>query len=254
MKKPTLQSFLKWLFIKVPIVTLILFLAMAGSLKLVERYPNPLKQGLEDFLSQRTSTNASIEIVETIKFFPDIIIDLRDIKLHNRVNAAIVDLNIAHFVAKAPLWSVFINAGYLTHLDIEDLTSASGFIAPHKIQADNISLLSHDGPEQYGHFLQVTGRYDSKPLSLEVKIDKKGKNYKIPANMPFSLQIGNTNLNATIYRTGRDMQMGNILINGKKPTKDRYIIVKDGVYQSNHPLACLLESAQINTCQDFLNP
>ncbi|MCI5059878.1 MAG: hypothetical protein MRY79_02275 [Alphaproteobacteria bacterium] len=252
----TKEKFLKWLFIRVPLVTLILFIILAGSLKLVERYPDPLKEGLEQFLSQRTNTNASIEILDHVQFFPNIIISLKNIKLHNRQNAAIIDLEIDEFFARSPLWSIFFNTRYIRDLKIKNLHSIAGFMTPKASHFDEISINTLNGPEQYGSFIEGNGTYDAQDTTFQIRIEKKGQNYKIPSAFPFSLQIGKTDLNATMVRKGSDMLMTLTTINtsNQEYGPQDYDIVTKGKYHKDQPFSCLLEYGNMSPCQIYLNP
>ena len=120
------KKFIKWIFIRIPIILIILAAMMIGSLKLVERYPEPLRDGIEEFLSKNSDTNATIGVLERVKFFPNIEIYLRDVTMHNTQNAAVVNIALESAKISAPFWSMFFGGSQLNNISITNLKLKTG--------------------------------------------------------------------------------------------------------------------------------
>ena len=54
------RIFLKFILIKFPIFILIVMAIFAFVLKMIERYPDPIKEGLEQYIASASQTNVTI--------------------------------------------------------------------------------------------------------------------------------------------------------------------------------------------------
>ena len=178
-KKQRIIKFVKFLAIKLPIIFGILALMMIASLKLVERYPDPLREGFQDYLSRAYDTNATIGRLEKISFFPMINVHATDITMHNKSNAAVIDMKIESITLRSPFWSMLLHAGRVNKLKIKGLKSNSGFIMPQSVQIDNLDIIDREGPEQYGSFIVASGLYNGQKMTFEAEIKKLKSSYKI---------------------------------------------------------------------------
>ena len=73
-KKTKKRKRLKLFLFTIPVIMMVVVGIMLVALKVVERYPIPLRQGFEQYLSNVTGTNATISELEEIKFFPNIVL------------------------------------------------------------------------------------------------------------------------------------------------------------------------------------
>ncbi len=188
-KKQRLKKLAKFLFIKFPIFLGIIALMMIVSLKMVERFPDPLREGFQQYLSQAYNTNATIGQLEKIAFFPKIDVRASDITMHNNANAALIDMEIKSIAIQSPFWSMIFNTGHLNRLMVEGLKANAGFILPHAIEINKLDIIDKEGPDQYGSFVVAEGSYNNQEMNFEAEIKKIKSGYKILGKILLILAI-----------------------------------------------------------------
>lgn len=253
--KTRFKRFVKWVVFRFPLFLVIIGAVMIGALKLVERYPVPLTQGFEEYLSKTTGTSASIGKLERIKFFPNFDIHIQDLTMHNYDNAAIVDLDVDTVKISSPFFTMLFSGNKLNGFLIENLTSKAGLITPLDLKINTASLVDKNGPDQYGSFFSANGQYGGKDLFFEAEVQKKGRSYFIPAKIPFSIRVGGSALNAELDKGFTEVHLRNAVFSkGEKTSSaDDYPLVKMREYNKNNPLMCLLENGDAPNCDIYLD-
>lgn len=243
----------KWFLVRLPFVLILSVLCLIGVLKLVEGHPEALKQGLEEFFSGATQTRVTIGTVDKAVFFPSIDIEMNDMTFHDASNVALIPLTIKKLDVKFPFSSIFFNKGRFEGIFIENMRAQSGFLYPHQLYIEKMSVVAKDGPEQYGDFIVANGTYRQQPMMLEVKVEKTKKGYQIPHSMPFSLTIGDYALNAQYDNTKRAKLTNVVLSKGELSSKAAtYELIQDKQYNKNNPLSCLIDESDLAECDDYL--
>lgn len=253
-RKNRRKKLFKFVFLKFPIFVMIFMAVMIAALKLVERYPDPLREGFEQYLSQGTRTNATIGKLDKFAFFPNIDIRLREITFHNRNNAAEIDLTIEYAEVSAPLWSIFTGNNRLKNLDIQKFDAKENVVTPQALYIAKAGIVNKTGPEQYGSFITAEGTYNKRKMFFEAEVEKKGADYYVPKAVSFTLSLGSAALDATLDKGLLDVKLKNTVFTlaGKKSEAKDYILVKSGEYNKNNPLTCLYEKADIQDCKIYL--
>jgi len=248
------KKFLKFLFIKFPIILLALGLVFYITLKLVERYPVPLREGLEEYISGTFGASASIGKMNKFAFVPMVDVDIEDVTLHRVNNAAQIDLKMKSARITIPFWGAFLGQNKFEKFEMREIVSEAGVILPQSFNFDRIGILEKEGPDQYGQFIIVDGIYGNKDFNIEAKIKKNGDYFQVPMSVPFVLTHGDLTLNGTIERKLRRVILTNGVINidGEKSSLDDYVLVKSNEYTKNNPLSCILEYADGAKCREYL--
>ena len=251
---PKLKKIIRFFLTRLPFVLALGLLIMVGSLKLVEKYPVPLKEGFEKFLNEKTGTNATIGNLDKIAFIPRFDIRMRNLTMHNRDNAGIIDLEIKEIDFKAPAWSVFLNGKRVSHINATGIKANSGILSPHALEIKSIKIEDKQGPEQYGSFLIATGTYAGHAMDFEASLEKSGDSYKISNLIPFSLQIGAYEITGTYNKKFSGIWMNEAVFskgNKKSDTHD-YLLMKSGNYNQDNPLVCMIDNKDLNVCDKYL--
>ncbi|MEM8833838.1 MAG: hypothetical protein AAGB32_04780 [Pseudomonadota bacterium] len=247
------QKFLRFLLITFPIICIILGIVFVGALKMVERFPEPLKQGFEQYLSETTQTNASIEKIESFAFIPDVNISFKNLKLHDRSNAANISMQADHIAMQLPFWSVFFSGSNLKNIKIENMSSENGVLLPLAMDGVDLSIVEEEGPDQFGSFIKVTGLYGGQPLEAEVQIQKAEEGYKIPSDIPFSVKLGQSSLNGIIQKNIASIELKNAVFEkaNQKAEAREFHLLKSGEYIINNPLSCLIIHGDSEECNQY---
>ncbi len=254
-KKHRRRKLMKWFFFRIPIILMIFGGILIASLKLVERYPDPLRQGFEEYLSKATNRNALIGTLEEIKFFPNFVIDARNITIHNRQNAAVIDLEIEKINMKSPFSSMFLNSRKINNLVLENLHANAGMFGPKEMKISSASIVDKKGPDQYGSFLFAEGEHGGKTAYFEAELKVGTYSYSVPSNVPFSLQIGEYALNATLNKNFTNVTLDNVVFSKGDQSSEakKYIFVEDKKYQQDNPLVCLWVEENLKNCDKYLS-
>ncbi len=249
-----MKKWAKRLFLYFPIFILVLVAIMALSLKLVERYPEPLKEGIEQFLSDTTKTKATIATVNSMKFVPALDIDLEDITFHDQQNAALVNISIEHLKLKFPFLNLIIGGNSLDHLMIKNLKASAGMITPRDLFIAQATIVDREGPDQYGSFLVASGEYNNEPITLELKLEKLDKGYKVPRNLMLALNVGNYQLDTQMSKGGSKVKLKNAIFKKSDISSQstEYTFMEKGEYNQDNPLWCIIEAQSLRDCDIYL--
>jgi hypothetical protein len=249
-----LKKFLRFFLTRLPFVLILAAVLLGGSLKLVERYPVPLKEGFENFLSEKTNSNTTIGTLDEIKFIPAFTVSMNNLTMHNRDNAAIIDLSVKSVNFKAPFWTVFLNGKTINELRITDVQAAENILSPLPMTVEKITIEEKNGPQQYGAFLVANGTYGGKKLFFEAALEKRGEAYKIPKEIPFVVEIGNYALNAN-YKSrfsGALLEQAVFSRQDQVTPARNYVLTEDGEFVKTNPLICMLHSEDLSDCDNYL--
>lgn len=254
-RKDRLKKIRRFLFKKLPIILVVLFLMIIATLKMVERYPGPLREGFEEYLSSSYNSNATIGRLEKVKFFPTVDIHAENITMHQQSNAAIIQMEIQSFKVKAPFWSLFFNTGHIYDLDIQNLKANEGFILPKNFSIKKLSTLKREGPDQYGAFLIAGGTYNNQPAMLEAELESTNKGYKISSTIPYSLTLSNASLNGEIEKQHDVTRTLNTVLSIQAQSSEAkdYAVFKDNKFLTDNPLYCLLNADNLKGCGIYID-
>ena len=249
-KQKRRKKILKFFLIKLPIILLVLGLIFYMTLKLVERYPVPLREGLEQYLSSSFGASASIGTLNKFAFVPNIDIDLSDITLHRSNNAAKIDFKAENVKITIPFWAAFFGKSKFKALNVQNAISEPDVLLPQAFNFKTITIEDKQGPEQYGSFLVTQGTYANQDFNFEAKLEKQGSNYSITSNVPFVLTLGDATLNGVINRNLRHVTMTNTVfkVGNKEEDLGEYIVANSNEYTKNNPLYCLMVEAAPEKC------
>ena len=245
---------LKLFLFKIPLVVMIVCAVLIVALKMVERYPDPLRQGFEEYLSKSTNTNATIGELKKIKFFPTVVFEAENITFHNGSNAAIIDLEIKEVKFNAPFTSLFFGSKKFNNFSLTELTSNAGFLLPQEMKIASIKVEHKKGPDQFGSFLVIDGDINKKKIFGEIEVEVGTYNYKLSNNIPFSFKIENREVSATLKRNFKDVTFENMVFQKEDQQSDakQYELYEGGEYKNDNPLYCLMMEVDLNNCDKYL--
>jgi hypothetical protein len=250
-KRPRWQRLLRFLLIKLPLLIFIIGLVMVLALKMVERYPNPLREGFEEYLSESSGTNVSLGKMEEFAFIPDLHLKASGVTYHARGNAANVLLSVEEAELSAPFVSVFFSLNQLNTVSVSNLEAKEGFLLPKALTIETMDIVQKDGPEQYGSFLTARGTYSGQDMFLEAELQNEDEHYTVPQLVPFSLTIGDATLGAGFYKGRNTLELKNAVYRTGDFESEAgdYVLVKSGEYIKKNPLQCMLEQPGSEECQ-----
>lgn len=257
-KKSLLNSFL----VKLPWIVAFSIFFMILSLKAMERFPVPLKEGFEGYFSEISGRTASITSLDKLMFFPELYIHMKDINFSNSDNAALVDMHIESAKIHIPFLSIFIGGRNIYDLEINNLHANEGIITPYQIDIEKLDIVDITNNSNEGRF-NITGNYAGKDLVMNVDLIRKKTLlgnivYKIPKNTSINLKIGDVSFNTNFINEGVDIWFRNGVLSYNN---DNYTIkdspfVKNREINKDNIMTCLFEHDYKHNdeiCDEYIN-
>jgi len=248
------RKLVKWLFWRIPIGLMILSAVLIVALKIVERYPDPLRQGFEQYLTEATGRNATIGVLEKIKFFPNFILHANNITAHNRANAAEIDLEIEKVRINAPFSSVFFARRKLNEFTLTNLTAQKNMFGPKEVTINTADIVLREEGNNPGSFIVAQGKYGDDDFYLEAQLEAEKYSYKIPNTIPFVVKIGVYSVAANFKRNMTHVVLNNLTfsVSDDVSVPQDYILSKDKNLNQENPLTCILTEEDLQRCEEYL--
>lgn len=195
-------------------VVLIMAGVFYGMLVMAEHYPEPIRHGLEDALSQATGKQAKITDLTTSKMVPDVTlrmtgVDILDAKEHTSFAHA----DRAYF--EIPAWRMFLGLHDYLGIEVQGLQIASGFFLPKKLNVD-FAGITDPNPDKAPASFVIDGQYNSLPLlvTAEMKRTSSGKKflYNFSGAFPITFKLGDLEADGIFERGLSDVSFKQIQI------------------------------------------
>lgn len=253
-KKEKIRKRLKLIFFKIPIILLVIGAVLAFALTLVEKYPEPLRQGFEKQLSRSTGRVATIGVLETIKFFPQFVLSANHITLHNPTNAAVIDLEIENINWVAPFSTLFFGAKKINSFKMTKMTAVKGMLGPKEIYVDGAEILTLNGPEQFGSFFMANGKINGEISTFQAEVEPGRYSFIVPKIIPFSFKLGDRQVSGQLDKKFSSVYLKNIVYSvGDKQSEGKEFILNDEKkYNLENPVSCLLIQDDLIQCDHYL--
>lgn len=191
------MRFIKMLFVSGLIFALMVFtsiciLAVSGGNN------DNLRKGLEQFLSDYTGRDATIETLENAEFYPDLLMDVRNIAFRRTANTPEPDIRIDALNIRMQFWDAIFSRGFLSGFSMKGLSVEPSPVLPGALTIKTAEIVMENGAA----FLAGTGSYNHLPLSfragLEATQTSHATLYRLGDSSPVTLSIGSLDLAATL--------------------------------------------------------
>ncbi len=174
------------------VVTLILGL-MYGTLKLVERSKDPLRQGIEQYLAETTNMFVSIDSLNEVTFFPRIRFDLRNIVMRQSADRDDVQIKIDSLGIAMPFWQLVWGQSAFEILQFKNVFIKKDIWVPYDLILSDIQ--AEQDPKTEKSVLRAEGTYGGKKVLFYLELESKRQSeskilYYIRTGKPLSLTIG----------------------------------------------------------------
>lgn len=241
------KSFLKSLLKKLSWIIGFTVLFMILSLKVVERFPQPLKEGFENYFASLSGRAVSVTELQKITFFPSLNIQMRDIVFSDAQNVAITAMTIEKVKTHIPFLNMFFGGRYIYDFEIRHLNAKAEVLTPQEIQIDVLDIIPVLENEEQG-VLVVSGLYSQQPLSAQIILERKKTLfghvvYKIPQSTTMELMIGEVTLKTGFVNENNEIW----LRDGELSIGEETVLIKDSALaqrqrlQEDNIMTCLLD-------------
>lgn len=188
---------------RILIVLMILFGMMIGILEFAEGMKDPLRLGLQDYLSKVSGDHpAEITKVEKSELFPQIEFTLDGVVIRDKEDRAKTLVSAGRVEVAMSFWKTFLGLADYRVFKIEKADFATGYILPKKLSL-NFSGISDPSPGSAPPYFVFDGRYNERPLLITAEMQRKGKktiHYDFAAEFPVTFKLGDTEAVARFRR------------------------------------------------------
>ncbi|MCB9982515.1 MAG: AsmA family protein [Rhodospirillales bacterium] len=188
---------LKWL----AILGVALFIGLTVLSRMGGNSP-VLREAVEEFLTDATPYTARVGTLNSMRFFPNIVIDVTDVELRggeDGTGEAQVRIDTAKLVM--PLFDALYRPGHFKDLQIKNLKAMPGSMLAQSIEIQSLAI--EDEGEQSA--LVIDGRVGKTPLKASFGLDVKGKpgayTYVIGRERGFEATLADIGAGGTIRNT-----------------------------------------------------
>jgi hypothetical protein len=150
-----------------------------GVLAFAARSKEPIRLGLQDYLTEASGHPAEVTDMVTVKLVPDIVFRMKGIIIRNKDDRAKTMLKADHAYIAVPLWHVFFGIRSYLGFEVGGLEAASGFFLPKKLSLDFVGLSDPSGGVKAPQFL-AEGRYNDRDLLITAEMIRKDRKEKPP--------------------------------------------------------------------------
>lgn len=237
---------------KILIRTVIVLSVVAGlgivSLKLLGRSGEPLKEGIENFMSETSGMKAHIGEMSQSDFFPDVHISMQDINFFDLQDAGSRQMKIDSLSFSIPFYTFLLGNHAAEFFSLKGLEAQEKALTPYALTLDK-GIIEVE-KETLAPYFSFSGQYAGKPLFARIgAVSKSSYNgkilYRVSDISTISLTIGDIMLEGTL----RGSENGPVLegavmkaMKGEKPEKS-WGPQTIRIQREDHLFSCLLETA-----------
>ena len=202
---------LKWLFILAVLVFIVLtVLARMGGNSEV------LKEAVEEFLTNNTSYSASITTLNSMQFFPDIVVDVEGVELREfganqsddetteqpeqQPQATQGDVVVTVEAAKVRLrfFDMIFKGGQFKNIELKNLSAVPGAILPVSMSLESLGIEQEDE----GAFIKGSGSLNKKPMNVKIGLENKGNGlFTFGNDRAVNIDVGDLNIESSVKNT-----------------------------------------------------
>ena len=148
-----------------------------GVLTFAARSKEPIRMGLQDYLSEASGHPAEVTDMVTVKLTPNIVFRMKGIVIRDKDDRGKALLKAERAYIAIPLWHIFFGIRSYLGFEIGNLEVASGFFLPKKLSLNFTGVSDPSGGEKFPQFMAV-GQYNEQELLVTadmIRKDRKGK-------------------------------------------------------------------------------
>lgn len=260
-KEKKKRSFWEGFFVKLPWIIAFSVFFMILSLKSMERFPGPLKEGFENYFSTLSGQQASIGTLKKSQFFPSLYIEIEDLLLSDAHNVALQSLSVQNVKVQIPFVSMFIGGRDFYDVEMNAVESKAGVLTDQSLSIEVLDIID-DTASSNKAMISANGTYADRPMSLEVDLERSKTLfgsivYRIPKEGHIRVSIGDVALKSRVVTKGADMllQDGMLEVQGKSKVLRDSSLVQNRAFHKDNIISCLLAQDYKNVnniCLDYV--
>ncbi len=161
-----------------------------------------LRRGLEQFLTDYTGMSAIIDTLENAEFYPDLVMDVREVSLRQTPNTPDPGVTIGAIDVRMRFWDALLSRGLFWSFVMKDFHARPAAFLPGDLEIKTLEIVPKDAQHPVAA-LALTGVYNGLPLSFQASLEtvpvKRGMLYRLEDRSAIRLSIGTLDLSATLH-------------------------------------------------------
>lgn len=173
------------------IVILIMAGLFYGVVSLAQRSTDPLRKGLEDYLTKSTGHVGEITDLVEAKLVPLVLFKMKGINIRDAKDEKKIYVHADSAYISTAFWRMMLAGGFYA-LEIKGLEIATGYLFPQKLTLDFAGISDPD--VTVAPYLMAQGEYNKLPLLVTMEMERKqtrrGPVYTLGDNSMTSFKLG----------------------------------------------------------------
>ncbi len=213
--KTRLQKATRWM-IRIGMVIGVLCLVLIGVLKAVESSKEPLRQGLQDYLSQVTGHRAEITDLKEVHLFPNVHFHATGLVVRDTADPKKIIMTAKDGIVETPFWRMFMGVTGYHEFSVSDLTASADYFLPARLEIDKLAIGNNQNAvsAKDAGLLRLQGRYNTHPLDVSLSMKRRGEGdkflYSISNSAAFTFTLGILKAQARIERGWTHTEIKNL--------------------------------------------
>jgi len=196
-------------------VVILLSVIFIGVLELTEQFKDPLRLGLQDYLSQTTGHNAEISDLVEIELFPDVLLAMKGVAIRDAKKPEKTLLKVGSAYLSLDFRSYFLNLNRYRLFEIKQMEIATGYLFPQKMALSYIGITDPTPAQSQPVFL-IEGVYNTHPLLATAQMERMGRtvpfSYRFQSLFPVSFKLGPVEAKGVFSRHGNKIGFADIAL------------------------------------------
>lgn len=200
---------------RILIVLAILLAMMVGVLEFAETSKEPLRLGLQDYISRVSGGHpAEITVLEKSEIFPRMEFILKDIIVRDKDDAKKALVTADRIQVETSFWKSSMGLANYKIFKVENAAFATGYLFPKKL---NLSFagISDPSPQTSPPYFIMEGEYNNRPLLITAEMERGGKkdfNYDFASEFPVTFKLGGTEATGRFLRSVTSVDFAQVVL------------------------------------------
>lgn len=175
------------------LVILLMGAMIYGVLSFAEKYKDPMRLGLEDYLEKVSGQDAEITDLAKLQLTPNVVFGMNGIDIREKTEGRKTLVHVDKAYISIPFWNLMFGINSYHAFEVKGLKAATGYWMPKKVDITIAGISDKPNTDLSPTFL-VDGTYNDLPVlitaEMERKAGKKFYKYSFPDSVPVTFKIG----------------------------------------------------------------
>jgi hypothetical protein len=230
------------LIFRIGLVLALVAIVLIGTLKVLERTGEPLRQGIQKYIADVTHSRVYVAELPDPEFFPNVHITVQGVIFSDMDSPEKKLAEAGKIEFSIPFVNLMIGRQAFETLRVENLSIEKNVILPQSLTITKMDIMPGTSPA-----LKAVGTYGTQPLDMHVDLMQRPGTpvyYTLPLRTGVGLTLGPASVEGVMDSTASELTLQETVLRGKKGVEygpQNFFIVKNQEFIKNNPVSCLLD-------------